>query len=92
MSKISSIYLSREQYTRMKEVCEKEGCTPYSLAKKALVDHIMAYPLEKPPASEKEPLKQDLGEPAIEEEPEPETPKVDPEDVAERVLKILEGE
>jgi len=91
LSKVSSIYLSRKETERLKEVCEKEGCKPYSLVKRVLLDHIWAYPLEKAPPSEKESIKQELGEDVITDAPEPEASEVDAEEVSERVKRILKG-
>ncbi len=87
MSKISSIYLSREETSRLKEVCEKEGCKPYSLVKRVLLDHIWAYPLEKAPPSKKEELKKELESKV--DPPEPESPEIGPDEVEERVREIL---
>ena len=89
MSKISSIYLSREETSRLKEVCEKEGCKPYSLVKRVLLDHIWAYPLEKAHPSEKGSLEQDLGEDVVTDVPEP--AKANAEELSDSVRKILEG-
>lgn len=90
MSKISSIYLSRGEYERLMEVCEKEGCKPYSYVKRVLLDHIWAYPLEKSPAAETEKFNPDLGE--IETTDLPETSEMEAEEVSERVKKILKGD
>lgn len=87
MSRVMT-YLSKDEYARFREVCEREECTPYMLIKTAVLDHIWAYPREKPPVSEKEALK-----PALETDiaPEPETPKIDAEELSESVRRILEG-
>ncbi len=91
MSRVMT-YLNKKDHERFTQVCEKEDCTPYMLFKKAVLDHIYAYPLEKAPDSENGVLKQDLGEEAVTEVPEPETPIMDAEEVQERVRKILKGE
>jgi len=91
MSKISSIYLSRKESDRMREVCEREGCTGYSLVKRVLLDHLWAYPLEKPPAPENEALEQDLGEKETMEVVEPEAAMEDAGGLSESVKRILEG-
>lgn len=90
MSRVMT-YLSKKDHDRFTKVCEREQCTPYMLFKKAVLDHIWAYPLEKAPPSENGGLKQDLGEAGITEVPEPETSEMDAEEVAERVRKILKG-
>jgi hypothetical protein len=72
------------------QVCEKESCTPYSLVKKTVLDHIWAYPLEKASSAEGEDIKPDLGEVDITDTPESE-PSMEAEAVSERVRKILEG-
>lgn len=84
-------YLSKKDHDRFTKVCEREDCTPYMLFKKAVLDHIWAYPLEKASLSENEVLKLDLREVAITDAPELETSEVEAEEVAERVRKILEG-
>ena len=91
MSRVASVYLSKDERDRFMKVCEKEGCSAYSLAKKALLDHIWAYPLEKALSAEGEDIKPDLGEVDITDTPEPETSEIDVEEVSERVKKILEG-
>lgn len=91
MSRVASVYLSKAELDRFDQVCEKEGCSRYSLAKKALLDHIWAYPLEKASSEEEEDIKPDLGETIIADAPEPEASKIDAEAVSERVRKILEG-
>jgi len=90
MSKTGSIYLSRKEADRLREVCEKEGCTPYALVKRVVLDHLWAYPSEKPPAPEKEDLKQDLGEKTV-EVVEPEAAMEDADGLSESVRKLLEG-
>ena len=90
MSRVMT-YLSKKDHDRFTEVCEREECTPYMLFKKAVLDHIWAYPLEKAPPSEKEDLKPDLGEAAVEEVAEPEPAMGQAEEIAESVRKILEG-
>jgi len=91
MSKTGSIYLSRKEADRLREVCEKEGCTPYSLVKRVVLDHLWAYPSETPPALEKEALNQDLGETKTMEVVEPEAAMEDAGGLSESVRKILEG-
>ena len=88
MSRVASVYLSKEERDRFMLVCEKESCTPYSLVKKTVLDHIWAYPLEKAPPAEGEDIKPELEETNIETH-EPETAKMDAEAVSERVKKIL---
>jgi len=83
-------YLSKDEHARFKEICDREDCTPYMLIKKAVLDHIWAYPLENASYAEKEEIKPDLGENAITDAPESE-PSVEPEAVSDRVKKILEG-
>ncbi len=61
MSRVMT-YLSKDEYARFRNICDREDCTPYMLIKKAVLDHIWAYPLEKAPAPENEALKQDFGE------------------------------
>ena len=39
-------YLSKDDYERLSQICEAEGCTPYMLAKVALLDKIHGYPLK----------------------------------------------
>lgn len=90
MSKISSIYLSREEYARMMKVCEKEGCTPYALTKRILLDHISAYPLEDPTPT-LEPEISEAGETNKAETSEKPEPAIRADEVAERVKKILHG-
>ena len=90
MSRVASVYLSKAERDRFDLVCEKEGCSRYSLAKKALLDHIWAYPLEKASPSEED-IKLDLGEVDTMDAPEPETSKIEAEAVSERVRKILKG-
>ncbi len=85
MSRVASVYLSKAERDRFNKVCEKEGCTPYSLVKKTLMDHIWAYPLEKAPPSEKEDLNQELGKVTEVE------PTMGAEAVSESVRRILEG-
>ena len=91
MSKTGSIYLSRKEADRLREVCEKEGCTPYALVKRVVLDHLWAYPSEKPPAPEKEEIKQDLGETETVEVVEPEAAMEDAGGLSESVKRILEG-
>lgn len=91
MSRVASVYLSKAERDRFDLVCEKEGCTPYSLAKKALLDHIWAYPLEKPLPEEGQEISPDLEAADIKDAPELE-PAIEAEEVAERVKKILAGE
>ena len=74
----------------MREVCEKEGCTGYSLVKRVLLDHLWAYPLETPPAPENEALEQDLGEKTV-EVAEVEPAVTDAGGLSESVRKLLEG-
>jgi len=38
--------LSKENFDRMSKICEAEGCTPYMLAKMALLDKIHSYSLK----------------------------------------------
>jgi len=90
MSRVMT-YLSKEEYARFREICEREQCTPYMLFKTAVLDHIWAYPLENAPASEEKGLKQDLEAVDITDSPEPETSKLEADEVSERVRKILEG-
>lgn len=90
MSRVASVYLSKAERDRFDLVCEKEGCSRYSLAKKALLDHIWAYPLEKAPAAEGEDIKPDLNGVETTDAPESE-PTIEVEAVSERVKKILEG-
>lgn len=75
----------------MREVCEKEGCTGYALVKRVLLDHLWAYPLEKPPAPEKEEIKQVSEETATIEVAEPEAAMEDADGLSESVRKLLEG-
>ena len=89
MSRVMT-YLSKEEYARFKKICDRERCTPYMLFKKAVLDHIWAYPLEKAAPSENGVLKQDLEEAAIMEIPEPLI--MEPGEVEERVKQILKGE
>ena len=91
MSRVASVYLSKEERDRFMQVCEKESCTPYSLVKKTVLDHIWAYPLEKASSAEGEDIKPDLGEVDITDTHEAETSEIDVEEVSERVKKILEG-
>lgn len=91
MSRVASVYLSKAERERFMLVCEKESCTPYSLVKKSVLDHIWAYPLEKAPAPENEALKQDLGEKKTVEVVEPEAAMEDAGGLSESVRKILEG-
>jgi len=72
------------------QVCEKESCTPYSLVKKTVLDHIWAYPLENASSAEEEDIKPDLGAVDITDSPELEPAKMEAEAVSERVRKILE--
>lgn len=90
MSRVMT-YLSKKDHDRFTKVCEREKCTPYMLFKKAVLDHIWAYPLEKDPPSENGGLKKDLGEATITDATEPEPSKVEADEVSERVRKILEG-
>lgn len=90
MSRVASVYLSKAERDRFNKVCEKEGCTPYSLVKKTVLDHIWAYPLENASSEEGEEIKPDLGEKAITDAPETEI-SLEAEAVSERVRKILEG-
>ena len=83
-------YLSKKDHERFTKVCEREECTPYMLFKKAVLDHIWAYPLEKAAPSENGELKPDLEEAAIMEVPEPQ--RMEPGEVEERVKQILKGE
>ncbi|NQT07566.1 hypothetical protein HQ586_00665 [Candidatus Bathyarchaeota archaeon] len=83
-------YLSKDEHARFKEICDREACTPYMLIKKAVLDHIWAYPLEKAPPSEKGELKEDL-------KTQNETPEIEPQEmgageIEDRVKKILKGE
>ena len=88
MSKISSIYLSKAEYDRLMKVCEKEGCTSYSLVKRVLLDHIGNYPLEDGPVLEtdvethenesEEPIRKD------------QTVEIEAEDVSGKVKEILQ--
>ena len=89
MSRVASVYLSKDERDRFMLVCEKESCTPYSLVKKTVLDHIWAYPLEKTSPEESEDIKPDLGEVDTTETPEP--VKMEAEAVSETVKKILEG-
>ena len=91
MSRVASVYLSKAERERFMQVCEKESCTPYSLVKKTVLDHIWAYPLENASSAEGEDIKPDLEETIIADAPEPKPAKIDAEAVAERVRKILEG-
>jgi len=84
-------YLSKDEYARFRNICDREECTPYMLIKKAVLDHIWAYPLEKDPASENMGLKQNLEETVITEVAEPEPAITDAEELSESVRKILEG-
>jgi len=92
LSRVASVYLSKAERDRFMQVCDKESCTPYSLVKKTVLDHIWAYPLENAPVMENEALKQDLGEEAVIEAPEPKPLEMDAEAVSETVRKILKGE
>lgn len=89
MSRVMT-YLSKDEHARFKEICVKEACTPYMLIKKAVLDHIWAYPLEKPAPSENGEQKGDLK--TLSETPEHEAPEMRPEEVEERVKRILKGE
>jgi len=91
LSRVASVYLSKAERDRFMQVCEKESCTPYSLVKKTVLDHIWAYPLENDSSTKGEDIKPDLEETKI-ETPEPETAKMDAEAVEERVRKILKGD
>ena len=91
LSRVASVYLSKAERHRFDLVCEKEGCTPYSLAKKALLDHIWAYPLEKAPPEVGAEISPDLVESDIKDASELE-PAIEAEEVSERVRKILAGE
>jgi len=84
-------YLSKDEYARFRNICDREDCTPYMLIKKAVLDHIWAYPLEKAPAPENEALKQDLGKTKTMEVVEPEAAMKDAGGLSESVRKILEG-
>lgn len=100
LSRVATIYLSKEENDRFQRVCEKENCTPYSLVKRTVLDHIMAYPMEKNG-------KVDLIEP-IEVDDSVQRNKnqsitnqgestkivldyIEPEKVSDKVKKILEG-
>jgi len=83
-------YLSKDEYARFRNICDREECTPYMLIKKAVLDHIWAYPLEKAPASENMGLKQNLEETVITEVAEPKPAITDAEELSESVRKILE--
>lgn len=89
MSRVMT-YLSKKDHDRFIKVCEREQCTPYMLFKKAVLDHIWAYPLEKAAPSENGELKQDLEEATIMEIPKPQI--MEPGEVEERVKQILKGE
>lgn len=94
MSRVASVYLSKTERERFMQVCEKESCTPYSLVKKTVLDHIWAYPLEKNSPAESEDVRPDLGKnmkTIINDAPEPENSKIEAEAVSERVRKILKG-
>ena len=91
MSKTGSIYLSRKEADRLREVCEKEGCTPYALVKRVVLDHLWAYPSEKPPAPEKEEIKEVSEETPPMEVVEPEAAMEDADGLSESVRKLLEG-
>lgn len=84
-------YLSKDEYARFRNICDREDCTPYMLIKKAVLDHIWAYPLETPPASENEALKQVSEETAPMEVVEPEAAMADAGGLSESVRRILEG-
>ncbi len=90
MSRVASVYLSKAERDRFNKVCEKEGCTPYSLVKKTLMDHIWAYPLDKAAPSENGELKKDL-EPQLETS-DLENPKMEVGEIEDRVKQILQGE
>ena len=89
MSRVASVYLSKAERERFMQVCEKESCTPYSLVKKTVLDHIWAYPLENASSAEED-INPELGEVDITDAPESE-PSMEAEAVSERVRKILEG-
>lgn len=89
MSRVMT-YLSKDEYARFKNICDREDCTSYMLIKKAVLDHIWAYSLEKAPAPENEALKQDLGETVIKEVAEVEPAVTDAEELSESVRRILE--
>lgn len=91
MSRVASVYLSKAERERFMQVCEKENCTPYSLVKKTVLDHIWAYSLENASPAKLEDIKTDLGETAIKKVTEPEPAMVDAENLSESVRKILEG-
>lgn len=106
MSRVASVYLSKDERDRFLKVCEMEDCTPYSLVKKTVLDHIMAYPVEDGDVSDSKKQKRtklELPERELNLE-RPMEPKstqdesnhifvedIKPEKVSERVKKILEG-
>lgn len=89
MSRVMT-YLSKKDHDRFTKVCEREECTPYMLFKKAVLDHIWAYPLEKAAPSGNGVLKKDLEDTQI-ETPKPEPAPVGTEEISESVRRILEG-
>ena len=89
MSRVMT-YLSKDEYARFRNICDREDCTSYMLIKKAVLDHIWAYPLEKAPASENEALKQDLVETAITEVTEVKPAVTDADELSESVRRLLE--
>ena len=78
MSRVASVYLSKDERDRFMRVCEKEGCTPYALAKKALLEHIWNYPLEEGSAPEKDTEGRETEGP---------TPEVSVEEASEKHMK-----
>jgi len=76
-------YLSRKDYERLLKVCESEGCSPYTLAKMALLDKIHNYNL-KEQRSEQPGETETLGSTER-------TPDVNVMDVAESVKEIMKG-
>ncbi len=88
MSRVMT-YLSKDEHARFKEICDREACTPYMLIKKAVLDHIWAYPLEKGPPSENGELKKEEATPVEVAELEPGI--VGTDEISESVRRILEG-
>jgi hypothetical protein len=47
-------YLSKEDFERLSQICEAEQCTPYMLAKIAILDKIHSYNLKEKATSHKD--------------------------------------
>lgn len=77
--------MSREDFDRMSKICEAEGCTPYMLAKMALLDKIHGYSLKDRGAEE--PVETET--PGPPERTSETGPDVNAMDVAETVKKII---